>query len=164
MKIASEDCPGYSVSARVYSRSDMDTIALAMSIIRSKLICGDVMNSPDSVSRYLAMHFAGKQREEFLLLMLDSQHRLMATETLAVGTINAATLYPREVVRAVMSANAASVILAHNHPSGLPEPSAADRAITSRLVDALSLIDVRVLDHVVVGGDSSVSFAARGWI
>lgn len=96
-------------------------------------------------------------------MLLDNQHQLIRFEELFFGTIDAASVYSREVVKAALNANAAAVILAHNHPSGIAEPSRADKRITSRLVDALGLIDVRVLDHIVVG-EHCVSFAERSWI
>lgn len=103
------------------------------------------------------------EREVFAVMLLDSQHRLIAFQELFFGTIDAASVYPREVVKAALQSNAAAVIFAHNHPSGDPEPSQADRAITTRLIAALNLIDVRVLDHIVVG-QAAVSFAERGLI
>lgn len=102
-------------------------------------------------------------REVFALLLLDNQHRLIEFNELFYGTIDSASVYPREVVKLALERNAAAVIFAHNHPSGDATPSQADKRITSRLKDALALIDVRVLDHFVVG-ETCVSFAERGWI
>ena len=100
----------------------------------------------------------------FLVLFLDNQNQLLASEEMFRGTINAASVYPREIVKAALQHNAAAVILAHNHPSGEPEPSLADRSLTERLLAALSLVDIRVLDHLVIGGSNTVSFAERGWL
>ncbi|WP_370307610.1 JAB domain-containing protein [Sinimarinibacterium flocculans] len=125
---------------------------------------GSVLSSPQQVSEYLRVHFAGKERECFVVLFLDSQHRLIAAEELACGTIDGAAVYPREVVKAALRHNAAALIYGHNHPSGIAEPSAADRALTERLRQALAVVDIRSLDHVVVGSSSVVSFAERGWM
>jgi len=103
-------------------------------------------------------------REHFGVLYLDSQHRVLHWEILFSGTLNAAAVYPREVVRAALQQHAAAVILAHNHPSGVAEPSIADRQITERIQQALLLVDIRVLDHLVIGAGVSVSFAERGWL
>lgn len=123
---------------------------------------GEACTSPAVVAQYLNVRLRGRPHEVFAVLLLDNQHRLLAYEELARGTIDGAAVYPREVVRAAMQHNAAAVILAHNHPSGVAEPSAADRALTERLRQALALVDIRVLDHLVVGDGEPVSFAERG--
>ena len=105
-----------------------------------------------------------KTREAFYVLFLDNQHRVIKGEVLFEGTIDSASVYPREVVKRALDHNAAALILAHNHPSGAAEPSQADRRITRRIGDALALVDIRVLDHFVVGDGEVVSFAERGWI
>ena len=117
-----------------------------------------------SSGRYLKARLYGYPYEVFACLFLDSHHRLIAFEELFRGSIVGADVHPREVVRRCIAQNAAAVILAHNHPSGLAEPSSADRTITLRLRDALSLIDVRVLDHIVIGDGEPISLAQRGWI
>ena len=122
---------------------------------------GDALGSPDDTRRYLSARLRDYPFEVFACLFLDNRHRLIAFEELFRGTIDGASVHPREVVRRALSHNAAAVILAHNHPSGVAEPSRSDEAITRRLRDALALIDVRVLDHVVVG-EELVSFAERG--
>ncbi|MDD3516816.1 MAG: DNA repair protein RadC [Chromatiales bacterium] len=122
---------------------------------------GDALTSPDDTRRYLAARLRDHPHEVFAILFLDNRHRVIAFEELFQGTIDGASVHPREVVRRVLAHNAAAVILAHNHPSGVAEPSAADARITQRLKDALALIDVRVLDHLIVG-DESVSLAERG--
>lgn len=119
--------------------------------------------NPDNVKEYLQLKLGSYDREVFALMLLDNQHQLIRFEELFFGTIDAASVYPREVVKAALNVNAAAVILAHNHPSGIAEPSRADKRITSKLADALALIDVRVLDHIVVG-EHCVSFAERNWI
>jgi len=124
----------------------------------------EVFQDPASVRDFLLLHLAHRQREVFACLFLDNRHRLISYEELFFGTIDGASVHPREVVRVALRHNAAAVILAHNHPSGVPEPSAADQRITDRLKEALALIDVRVLDHFIVGGTDSVSFAERGLV
>ena len=99
-----------------------------------------------------------------MVLFLNNQHQLLACETLFTGTINHTEVHPREIVKAALRHNAAAVILVHNHPSGITDASKADRAITSRMVNALSLVDVRVLDHFIIGDGETLSFAERGWL
>jgi DNA repair protein RadC len=130
--------------------------------LQESLERGEGLTSPELTRRYLLSCLRDQQQEQFACLFLDSQHRVIAFDTLFYGTIDAACVYPREVVKRCLHHNAAAVILAHNHPSGIAEPSQADQRITRRLVDALSLVDVRVLDHFVVGDGELVSFAERG--
>ncbi|CAK4070428.1 RadC family protein [Vibrio sp. 16] len=125
---------------------------------------GDALTSPEQTKLYLSGLLRDKQREEFYVLYLDNQHRVIVGESLFQGTIDAASVYPREVVKRALEHNAAALILAHNHPSGVAEPSLSDRRITRRVSDALALVDVRILDHFVVGDGEIVSFAERGWI
>ncbi|EKS4565695.1 RadC family protein [Salmonella enterica] len=113
---------------------------------------------------WLRLKMAGLEREEFMVLFLNNQHQLLACETLFTGTINHTEVYPREIVKAALRYNAAAVILAHNHPSGTAEPSRADRLITSNLQNTLLLVDVRILDHFIIGHRDIVSFAERGWL
>ncbi len=124
----------------------------------------DSLNDPLAVRRYLQSRLRGLDHEVFAALFLDAQHRLIAYEPLSQGTLDGASVYPREVVKAALRHGAAALIFAHNHPSGVPEPSSADRVLTDRLRDALRLIDVRVLDHFVIGEGRPVSFAERGWL
>lgn len=116
------------------------------------------------MKRYLSQQLHHESREVFQVLYLDNQHRLLKSEPLFYGTIDASPVYPRVVVQQALKYNAAALILAHNHPSGVAEPSRADRSITSRIQQALQLVDIRVLDHLVVGDGEVVSFAERGWI
>ena len=124
----------------------------------------DVLTSPQATRRYLQAQLRDRQQEVFALLLLDNQHRVVKFLELFTGTLDAASVYPREVVRSALKHHAAAVILCHNHPSGVAEPSRADRALTARLSAALGLIDVRVLDHLVIGDGETVSFAERGWL
>jgi DNA repair protein RadC len=123
---------------------------------------GDLLSSPDLVRSYLSAQLRHQPREVFAVLFLDNQNRLITYEELFFGTIDGASVYPREVVRRALAHNCAAVILSHNHPSGVAEPSQADCRITQRLQAALDLIDVRVIDHMVVGDGEVVSFAERG--
>jgi DNA repair protein RadC len=122
----------------------------------------DTLENPAATRRFLTSRLRHLPHEVFACLFLDNRHRVIAFEELFRGTIDGASVHPREVVRRVLHFNAAAVILAHNHPSGVPEPSRADITLTRRLTDALALVDVRVLDHFIVGEDGGVSFAERG--
>ncbi|EME3979629.1 RadC family protein [Vibrio alginolyticus] len=119
--------------------------------------------NPTNVKEYLKLKLGAHDREVFAVMFLDNQHQLISFEELFFGTIDAASIYPREVLKTALNHNAAAVIFAHNHPSGIAEPSQADKRITQRLIDALKLVDIRVLDHIVVGEDC-VSFAEKGLI
>lgn len=123
-----------------------------------------LLTSPQLVRQYLMLRLGKAEREIFCVIFLDNQNRLIASEDLFMGTIDGAAVYPREVVKAALKYNAAAVLLAHNHPSGMLEASTADQRITQRLVSALELVDVRVLDHFIVSGTESLSFAERGLI
>lgn len=129
-----------------------------------ELINDDVLNSPGVVSDYLKVILNGREHEVFVALFLDAQHRLLAAEELFRGTLTQTSVYPREVVKRSLAVNAAAVIFAHNHPSGLAEPSQSDRMLTDALKQALSLVDVRVLDHFIVAGSECMSFAERGMV
>ncbi len=122
----------------------------------------DAMSAPQAVREYLRMRFFGLGHEVFLVLFLDAQNRLIAAEEMFRGTLTQTSVYPREVVKVALGRNAGAVIFAHNHPSGLAEPSRADELLTRSLKDALALVDVKVLDHFVVAGSSLTSFAERG--
>ena len=123
---------------------------------------GDVLTSPAETRRFLQYHLGGHRREVFSCLFLDSQHRVLRCEDLFMGTLDGAAVYPREVAVRALQYHAAAVIFAHNHPSGVAEPSSADRRITERLCAALALLDIRVLDHIIVGRGREFSFAEEG--
>jgi DNA repair protein RadC len=124
---------------------------------------GEVLSSPDKVRDFLRLRLAERPHEVFMVLLMDVQHRLLADVELFRGTLTQTSVYPREVVKLALGHNAAAVIFAHNHPSGVPEPSQADIHLTNALRQALSLVDVRTIDHIVVGGNAlPVSFAERG--
>lgn len=139
-------------------------LELARRHLAEELQRGEGLTDPLAAERYLRARLRDLDHEVFAALFLDTQHRVLAFEILARGTLDGAAVYPREVVKAALRQHAAAVIFAHNHPSGVVEPSAADRALTERLRQALATIDVRVLDHLVIGEGAPVSFAARGWL
>ena len=139
-----------------------DILEAARQVIDQKMQRGTLFDSPATVKTYLRTKLAGFDHEVFAALFLDSRHRLIDYLEMFRGTIDGASVHPREVVKEALRFNAAAVIFSHPHPSGNPEPSQADKAITSRLREALALIEVRTLDHVVVAGNETVSFAERG--
>jgi DNA repair protein RadC len=122
----------------------------------------DALSSPEKVSDYLRLKLGGQEREVFVVLFLDAQNRVQSQETLFEGTLTQTSVYPREVVKRALYHNAASVIFAHNHPSGIAEQSRADELITQALKKALDLVDIRVLDHFIVAGHQTMTFAERG--
>jgi len=141
--------------------TEQDVLAAAEGILGERLKRQGSIGNPTDANDFLRMRLGALSHEEFHILWLDNRHRIIDCQKLFTGTIDGASIYPREVVRAALSVNACAAILAHNHPSGIAEPSAADRAITDELRDALRLIGVRILDHIVVGAEC-VSMAGRG--
>ena len=135
---------------------------MARRALAQQVTAAPVFDAPARVKDYVSLQLGGRPQEVFAVLFLDGQHRLIAWRELFQGTLTQTSVYPREVVKAALAHNAGAVILAHNHPSGVPEPSDADRLITRRIRDALELVDVRLLDHFVVGDGSCVSLASRG--
>jgi DNA repair protein RadC len=139
-------------------------LELARRALMEELQAGLTLSAPQAVKQYLQLLLGGKPYESFAVLFLDVKNRLIASEELFRGTLTHTSVYPREVIKVALRHNAASVILAHNHPSGAPEPSAADRTLTQALKQALALVDVRVLDHFVVAAREVYSFAEHGQI
>ncbi|MDD4911306.1 MAG: DNA repair protein RadC [Sideroxydans sp.] len=135
---------------------------MARRALREELMVGDAINSPRAVREFLQMMLRGRGQEVFVVLFLDAQHRVVASEELFHGTLTQTSVYPREVVKRALFFNAAAVIFAHNHPSGLAEPSHADQLLTEALKQALSLVDVKVLDHFIIAGAAALSFAESG--
>lgn len=135
---------------------------LARRSLREGLKSGSVLTSPGAVRDYLRLALAARDHEVFVVLFLDAQHRVMSDAELFRGTLTQTSVYPREVVKAALAANAAAVIFAHNHPSGVAQPSQADELLTRQLKEALALVEVRVLDHFIVAGNQTLSFAERG--
>lgn len=167
-KVKSEDRPRYAPGAikPVFgSPSDDQVIEAALRILDSRLRTnGDVMSSPDATRQYLRLRLQQLEHEVFAVLFLDNRHRVIDYVELFRGTIDGACVHPREVVKEALARNAAAVVFAHNHPSGDPDPSEADKRLTERLKAACGIVDIRVLDHIIIGGAESVSFAERGLI
>lgn len=142
--------------------SDDDVINDALSILEQRVRGGVALTSPSAVRDYLRLMLSGKEHEVFVALFLDAQHRVVVVDEMFRGTLTQTSVYPREVVKAALRANAAAVIFAHNHPSGVAQPSSADELLTRNLKDALELVDVKVLDHFIIAGGAALSFAERG--
>lgn len=151
-------------SADLFGARDDQIIAQALQIMQGRLSYGErpTLSAPHVVKQFLTLRMTDLQHEEFHVLFTDARHRLIAAETMFRGTLTQTSVYPREVVKAALAHNAAACILAHNHPSGNTEPSQADRTLTAALKQALALIDVQVLDHIIVAGMDTRSFAESG--
>lgn len=137
-------------------------IELARRSLKDDMRTASALTSPGAVRDYLRLAIAGREHEVFVCVWLDAQHRVLDCEELFRGTLTQTSVYPREIVKASLKANAAAVIFAHNHPSGAAQPSRADELLTRNLKDALALVDVKVLDHFIVAGSQALSFAERG--
>jgi len=137
-------------------------IEMARRALREKLATGNALNSPSAVRDYLRLKMQSLPHEVFVAMFLDAQNRVIETEELFRGTLTQTSVYPREVVKRALHHNAGAVILAHNHPSGVAEPSHADETLTQALKQSLALVDIRVLDHFIVAGSSVLSFVERG--
>ena len=146
------------------AREDLIIVEASLILDRRMFTRGPSLHTPQDVRDFLKLKLAGHEHEVFASVFLDNRHRVIAFEELFFGTINGASVYPRQLVKRALHWNSAAVIITHNHPSGCAEPSAADRAITARLKQALSLVDVRLLDHFVIGDGPPVSLASRGWV
>ncbi|NYZ61389.1 RadC family protein [Luteimonas deserti] len=139
-------------------------LELGHRVLAADLERGEAMTDPAAAGRYFAQRLRSLAHEVFAVLFLDVRHRALAFEELFRGTIDGAEVHPREIVRRALAHNAAAVIVGHNHPSGSRDPSDADRAVTAQIRQALALVDIRLLDHFVVGDGPPVSLAARGWV
>lgn len=148
-------------SYHIKGASHLEILELASQIVLDHMNKNDVLGSPDDTRKFIQLKLSCQDAEKFCVLYLDNRNRIITFETAFNGTHNGASVYPREIVKRSLQLNAVAVIFAHNHPSGLTTPSDADKAITQRLKDALALVDVRVLDHIIVGNDT-LSFAERG--
>jgi DNA repair protein RadC len=162
MKVNTEVPAEYLVTKRLGAGAEERTIANALKILESRILGSDPLTCPSDVKAYLRLKIASLPYEVFGLILMDNSHRVLSIHELFRGTVDGASVPPREVVREVMTANAAAVILYHNHPSGRLEASPADRSVTVRIADALKLIDVRVLDHLIVTLGGALSFAEDG--
>lgn len=151
-------------AAEYIADQDDAIIAQALEILRKRYARGAKIGSPTDLRKYLALKFGDLEHEAFSVIYVDTQHQIIAHDVEFTGTLDSCSVYPREIVKAAIRHNCSAVILAHNHPSGSAEPSRADRSITDQLKSSLDLIGVRVLDHIVTGGDTTVSFAERGWL
>jgi DNA repair protein RadC len=137
-------------------------IEIARRTLEERMKSGSALTSPGAVRDYLRLRLGGLQHEVFVCIFLDAQHRAIKADELFRGTLTQTSVYPREIVKAALAANAAAVIFAHNHPSGAAQPSQADELLTRNLKEALALVDVKVLDHFIVAGNQAISFAERG--
>ena len=150
---------------RRYRAANADEIIeAARAVAEVRMQRGASFANPTESGRFFMEKLGGLEREVFAAVFLDTRHRLIEYAELFQGTIDGAEVHPREVIRKALRCNAAAVIVAHNHPSGVVDPSAADRVVTTRLKQALALVDVRLLDHFIVGGRQSLSMAAKGWV
>ena len=154
-----------SLSPACLSRTEKSSVVkLALAVLSSRSRPGRAFTAPADIEGFLRLKLTGRPNEVFGIIYLDTRHRLIEIEKLFNGTVDGAAVYPRVVVQQALEKNAAAVVLFHNHPSGVAEPSEADRSITQKLSRALALIDVRLLDHLVVTDGAFVSLADRGWI
>lgn len=161
-KLKAGECPGtYVVTEPV---TEQDLLRIANQIARQKLAKGEAITDKHLAQQALQTLLQSREHEVFAMLFLDNQHRILAYEELFRGTLSSASVYPREVVKRALALNAAALMLVHNHPSGHPEPSRADIEITQRLQSALSLVDIRTLDHLVVASNGVVSLKERGYM
>ena len=145
-----------------HSAEAQDVLAAAREILATRIRHGDVLSSPGAVRDYLQLTLHSREYEVFVVVLLDAQNRVLASEEMFRGTLTQTSVYPREVVKTALQHNAASAIFAHNHPSGVAEPSHADQLLTQSLKQALALVDIKVLDHFIVAGSSALSMAERG--
>ena len=154
-----EDTPGLGTAKLAQLQAALE---LARRALREESTSRSALTSPRAVRDYLRLTLAGRDHEVFVVVLLDAQHRVVASEELFRGTLTQTSVYPREVVKCALKRNAAAVIFAHNHPSGVAEPSHADEILTRSLKSALALVDIQVLDHFIVAGTRTLSFAERG--
>jgi DNA repair protein RadC len=145
-----------------YSEYEQEAINVALGAIKSRLTTSSVYSSPSDVRNFLKIKLAAEPDEWFAVMFLTSQHQLITFEKLFRGTVNGSSVHIRVIARKALECNAEALILAHNHPSGIAEPSTADRSITSRVKDALEIFDINVLDHFIVSSNECCSFAQRG--
>lgn len=150
-------------NGRRYRKATADEVAEAAAVYGASRIVGtDTLANARQTTEFLRSALAGRTHEVFCALWLNNRHRVLEFQEMFRGTIDGASVHPREVVKDALTRNAAAVVFAHNHPSGIAEPSNADELITERLRSALGLVDIRVLDHIIIAGTSTVSFAERG--
>lgn len=143
---------------------DDAVIEQAMAILDKRVRRGPVLTDQKTLGNYLKLQLQGHEREHFAAVFLNAKHHLLAYEVLFTGTLDGAEVHPREVVKQALRHNASAVVIAHNHPSGDPTPSTADRSMTTRLRDALRMVDIRLLDHFVISQGEPFSMASKGWV
>jgi DNA repair protein RadC len=152
---------------KTYTLKEQKTLLSAIELLK-RSVCdfGPIANDPAMALNLIRaqIELAGAEREHFVVLFLDTRHRLLDSRILFSGTVDGAEVYPRIVLQQALQLNAAAAVLAHNHPSNYPEPSAADHALTTRLKQALALVGIRLLDHFIIAGNKHTSFAEKGWI
>ncbi len=158
-----EFCQGFGLGDAKYTQLQA-VLEMSRRYLQEQLVRETVFTNVDNVKAYLLSQLRHSSRERFVVLFLDSQHRLIRYQELFQGTIDSAAVYPREVVKAALTNDASAIIIAHNHPSGICEPSQADISITDRIKRALELIDVRLLDHFIIGEGQPLSLAERGYV
>lgn len=164
MSLIRDNATGTYRTQRATHATEAEILEAAETILRQRVERVGSLSSPSDARSFLRMRLGGLLAEQFHVVWLDNRHQVIAVDHLFSGTIDGASVHPREVVRAALKHNAAAALFAHNHPSGMPEPSQADRDITAELKRALALIDVRVLDHIIVGGTETTSMAERGLV
>ena len=143
---------------------DSEIVSAALGILAKRIAKGSIIKNMEDAKKYLAVRFADLQHEVFAIVYLTNRHAVIACDEIFRGTIDGASVYPREVVKSALQYNAAALIIAHPHPSGICEPSQADELITTRIREACALLDIRLIDHIVISGDRAVSFAERGML
>ena len=158
--IVAENGAEYAALPSILAAKTLITRALAENLQQDSV----VFNNPQTTKDYLRLLMGGYQHEVFLVLFLDTQHRVIAEDEMFRGTLSQTSVYPREIIKRALQHNAAAVILAHNHPSGNANPSLADRNLTDLLTQTLNMVDIRVLDHMVIGAHEVLSFAENGWL
>lgn len=148
----------------LFLQKEHDILKMAEQITKARMERKGYVRDPGATTDYIKAHLADRPHEVFGVIFLDTRHGIVACEDLFFGTIDGAEVHPRVVAKRALELNAAAVIVYHNHPSGNPEPSAADRQVTARLKSALALLDIRVLDHIIIGGTESLSMASKGLV
>jgi DNA repair protein RadC len=161
-KTARSRSVGFGSAPQAHLSVEDRIIERALEILSSRVREGAALTSPGAVRDYLRLALSGREHEVFVCIWVDAQHRAIALEEAFRGTLTQTSVYPREIVKAALRNNAAAVIFAHNHPSGVAQPSQSDELLTRNLKEALALVEVRVLDHLVVAGAQAISFAERG--
>jgi DNA repair protein RadC len=162
MPLPQENSPSQVPASTAGDLTDNEIVARALAILERRAKKAECVTSPAAVREYLRLRIAEREREIFVVVLLDAQHRVIGCEELFQGTLTQTSVYPREVVKCALRHNAAAVIFAHNHPSGVAEPSQADQVLTETLQRALALVDIKVLDHFIVSREAALSFCERG--